>query len=288
VTLASNSTGTTFFSATSGGSSTTTVTIPANSSSVSFYYADTKAGGPTITVSGGLTGTAQNETIVAAAADRLLITSTAVSGVAAATATLGAITVERRDPFNNLVTAGSTTVNLSSNSGGVARFAATSGGAAITTMTITNGNSNTAFFYGDTKAASPVITVGASGLTGATQTATITPDVAVKLAFGQQPTSTSQGTNFSPAVSALIQDQFGNLTAGTATVTIAIATNAGILGLGVLNGTTAKPAVTGTATFSDINITSLGGLHLAAGNGYTLKVTSGTLTSATSTPFNIS
>lgn len=391
VNLSSSSTGTASFSATSGGSPTTTMTIPAGQSSVSLFYADTKAGSPVVTASGSLASATQTETITAgtatklglsasslsltasssansgtltverqdtfgnpaatgsttavtltstsgtgvfspasplsiggaatgatfaygdtqagtwtvtasgggytsatltatispAALNKLVITSTALNGVAATSPTLGAVTVHRRDAFDNEITAGTTVVGLSSNSSGSAVFAATSGGASISSITIGAGSSTGTFYYADTKAGSPVITVSSGAVSG-TQTETIVAGTPVKLAFGQQPNSTTQGTNFSPTITALIQDVYGNTTTSTASVTIAIENNGGLLGLGVLNGTKTQSAVAGVAAFPGLNITSLAGLHLAAGSGYTLKVTSGSLAFAISDPFTMS
>ena len=288
VTLASNSAGTAVFAASSGGTPTSTVTIAAGSASTTFWYGDTKAGTPTLTASGSLTSATQDATISPAAASTFAITSAPVSGTASASATLGALTVVRLDPFGNAVVApaGGTTVTLGSNSTGTAVFSATSGGATTTTVTIPAGSSSTTFYYGDTKAGAPTITASGS-LTSATQGATITAGTATKLGFGQQPTNTAQGSSITPAVAAQVQDQFGNVTTSTASVTVAIDTNGGLLNVGVLNGTTTRSAVAGVGTFTGLNITAALGLHLAAGNGYTLKITSAGLTQAISTPFNI-
>src|SRR5205823_2469602 len=114
-----------------------------------------------------------------------VITSTAVSGGVSATATLGPIAVQEQDQFGNPVNAGVSgeAVTLSSTAGtGV--FSATSGGSNITTVTIPNGSSSTTFFYGDTKAGTPTITVAhaaAPALTSDTQQETITAGAASKL-----------------------------------------------------------------------------------------------------------
>ena len=184
VNMASNSTGTAAFAATSGGASITSVTIPAGQSSASFFYGDTKLGSPAITASAvGLSSAPQTEGISAANAAKLAITTAPVSGVASATANIGPITVERRDTFNNPVTGGSTIVNLSSNTAGTAIFAATSGGAGITQVTIPNGVSTTTFHYGDTKPGTSTVTAASSGLTSSTLSATISPLPATKLVF---------------------------------------------------------------------------------------------------------
>ncbi|HEX3827728.1 MAG TPA: hypothetical protein VHV82_10700, partial [Sporichthyaceae bacterium] len=285
VTLTSNSTGTAIFSATSGGGSVSSVTIPAGASSVAFYYGDTKAGTPTITAGGTLTSATQGETITVGPAAKFVLTSP-VSGTASATATLGPITVQEQDTVGNPVLApiGGTTVTLTSNSTGTAHFALTSGGSAITSVTIPVGFSSVTFYYGDTKAGSPTISAGGT-LTSATQTETITAGTATMLAFGQQPSSTAQGSTIAPAITVQIQDQFGNLTTSAATVAIAINHNGGLLGLGALSGTKSKSAVAGVATFNDLSIAGL--LGVGAGPGYTLQVTSSSLTAATSTGFSI-
>ena len=92
-----------------------------------------------------------------------------------------------------------------------------------------------------------------------------------------QPTSVAPATSIAPAVTVRILDAGGNLTASTASVVVAIGTNPGG---GTLSGTKTKAAVAGVATFSELSIN-------LAGNGYTLAATSGSLTAATSTPFNI-
>jgi hypothetical protein len=69
VVLTSTSTGTAVFAATRRGAALSTVTIPAGSSSVSFFYGDTEAGTPTVTAAvAGLTPATQVEVVTAAAA----------------------------------------------------------------------------------------------------------------------------------------------------------------------------------------------------------------------------
>jgi len=74
------------------------VSIPGGSSSVNFYYGDTKAGSPVITASGSLASATQTETITAAAANKFVYTTSAVSGAASSTASLGPITSRSRTP----------------------------------------------------------------------------------------------------------------------------------------------------------------------------------------------
>lgn len=289
VTLTSNSTGVAVFAATLNGTPTTAVTIPLNGSSATFYYGDTAPGAPTITASGTLTSGTQVQAIVVGPAAKLAITSGSIGGVASESASAGPVTVQVRDIANNPVNTG-TVVALSSNSTGTAVFAATSGGAGVTSRTIPSGQSSVIFFYGDTKAATVTVTAAATGLTNATTSGAITPAAATRLQFGQQPTNTAKSATITPAVTARILDRFGNLTTSAASVTIAIDNNPpSLLGLtaGTLNGTKTRSAVVGVVTFNDLRVDG-GALNLGGtGNGYTLKVSSTGLTQAISNPFNI-
>jgi hypothetical protein len=107
----------------------------------------------------------------------------------------------------------------------------------------------------------------------------VSPAGAAKLAFGQQPTNTVVNTSISPAVTVEVEDSFGNVETGdnTDSVTMAIGTNPGG---GTLSGTNPVTVSAGVATFSNLSIN-------AVGNGYTLTASSGSLTGATSNPFNI-
>ena len=269
-----------------------TATALTNSSGVATFsgLSVDKAANYTLTAtSSGLTSaTSSSFTITAAAAAKFVITSTAVSGAASATANLGPITVQEQDAFGNPVNApvGGTTVTVTSNSTGTTTFSATLGGSPVSAVSIASGASSATFFYGDTKAATPTITVSGS-LTSATQVETVLAGAAAKLLFGQQPTNTARGATITPAVTVQVLDQFANLTTSTASVVIAIGNNAGLLGLGVLYGTTTKNAVAGVVTYSNLSIDGailgIGG----KGTGYTLVVTSTGLAGATSAPFNI-
>src|SRR5207302_371306 len=102
---------------------------------------------------------------------------------------------------------------------------------------------------------------------------------AAKLAFTVQPANTIAGVSVSPVVRVAVEDTYGNtVTSSSASVTVAIGTNPGD---GTRQGTTSASAVSGVASFSNLSIQQ-------AGNGYTLTASSGTLTGATSSAFNIS
>jgi len=118
--------------------------------------------------------------------------------------------------------------------------------------------------------------------TGNSLSITVLPSQPAQLAFTQQPSTTQVNTVMTPAVAVAVEDAYGNLTpayTGTVTLSAAFNPNTGDAtdppGLPV----SATPA-SGTATFSDLAIGEVG-------NGYTLQATSGSLTPATSTPFDV-
>lgn len=124
------------------------------------------------------------------------------------------------------------------------------------------------------------LVASAGSLTGATSTGfKITPAAASHLVFSQQPTSAVAGVAVSPAVAVSALDAFDNVdTAYAASVDIAMGSNPGA---GTLSGSTPVTPVHGVATFGNLSINK-------SGTGYTLHATSGSLTDATSGPFNIS
>jgi hypothetical protein len=108
--------------------------------------------------------------------------------------------------------------------------------------------------------------------------ASVTLDPATKLAFGQQPTTTTSMLTISPPVTVRVLDAANALvTTSTVPVTLALGNNpAG----GTLNGTLTRNAVNGVATFPDLSLAK-------AGTGYTLRASSPGLTSANSATFVI-
>ena len=99
-----------------------------------------------------------------------------------------------------------------------------------------------------------------------------------KLAFSVQPTTTAISVQISPAVEVQIQDSLGNLVP-IATDSVTIAKGPGSPA-GTLGGTLTVSAVAGVATFSNLTIDT-------AGSNFMLRATSGILTLADSTTFNI-
>jgi hypothetical protein len=113
-----------------------------------------------------------------------------------------------------------------------------------------------------------------------TTTSWTAPPPPVKLAIATQPGNGVANTTLSPFPAVVAQYGDGSTASGyTGPITLAIKSGTGTAGA-VLNGTTTVNAVNGVATFSDLSIDS-------AGIGYVLTATSGGITPADTTPFNI-
>ena len=187
--------------------------------------------------------------------------------VIAAGSVSNVITVQTQDLSGNPVNATKNIgINLATNSSN-GKFDTSASGqfdGSITSITIPFGSSQASFYYKDTTAGTPVISVASSGYTGGFQSETVTPSVKNKLVWGTQPPTPVTAGAVWTAFTVKITDQYGNQTADTDGVTITSFS-------GTLGGTTSKAAVAGLATFSNITRTLSGTL--------TLKASSGTLTS---------
>src|SRR5207244_2177655 len=123
------------------------------------------------------------------------------------------------------------------------------------------------------------LTSSATGLTGTTSAAfNIEPAAANRLVFTGQPTNTTAGATFTPAVTVTAEDGLGNtVTSFNGSVTVAIGTNPSG---GTLSGTSTVTASNGVASFSSLSINK-------AGTGYTLAASASGLTGSPSAAFNI-
>ncbi|MGH7615339.1 MAG: beta strand repeat-containing protein [Gemmatimonadales bacterium] len=186
-----------------------------------------------------------------------------------------AIEVEVRDAGGNRVTSASNLVDVAIlNNAGGGTLAGDNSNNAVSGLATFNTLSINSAGTGYTLQAT------ATGLTSAVSAGfNIAVGGATKLGFVQQPSNATGGATISPAVTVEIQDAGGNrVTGATNSVALAIGVNPGPGA--ALTGGNAVPAVNGLATFSNLSIDS-------AGTGYTLVATSGALTQATSTSFNI-
>jgi hypothetical protein len=125
---------------------------------------------------------------------------------------------------------------------------------------------------------SKTIVVIATGFSNASVSQTIGAGAPAKVVITTQPTAPAEnGAALAIQPVVAIQDQYGNATTSTASVTAAA-----VQGTWALGGTTTVAAVGGTVTFSGLKATSD-----AAVASVTVTFTSGSLTAATSSAFNI-
>ncbi len=108
----------------------------------------------------------------------------------------------------------------------------------------------------------------------------VPPGSAANLAFAIGPSGAAPTVAFATQPVVMIQDAAGNtVTSSTDAITLAITPLTGTGGAALTVPTTVS-AVSGVATFAGLTID-------LAGTGYTLTATSGTLTAAISSPFNV-
>jgi len=234
------------------------------------------ASGYTLVASSGslTTATSATFTITPAAAAKVIFTGQPNDGTAGV-ALAPAVAVAIQDAFGNSVPSATNavTVGIGTNP---------NDGTLAGTKTVNASNGAASFpDLSINKAASGYTLVASSGalITDTSATFTITPGAATTLVFiVQPPTFAERAQYFAPAVEVAIRDGFNNTVMGsTDPVTLSLETNPGG---GTLGGTTTVNASAGVATFAELSIDQ-------SGSGYTLLAASGTLTSATSTPFGI-
>jgi hypothetical protein len=142
---------------------------------------------------------------------------------------------------------------------------------------VPSGDGKSATFTGHITGTATIHTVSGALTSTDSGTITVIAGAAAKLVFSAQPSNSYAGVTIAPAVAVTITDAAGNtVTTATNSVTMAIGTNpAG----GTLAGTTAVPAVNGTATFSNLSINN-------PAIDYSLTASAAGLTGATSAAFN--
>ena len=232
----------------------------------------TGAGYTLVATSGALSPLPSIAFNVVAGAPALLAFGSQPTNALAGNAIAPAVTVQIQDALGNLTaSAANVTIAIGTNPGGgtlagTATVAAVGGIATFANLSI------------DKVGTGYTLAASSAGVAGAASNAfNITAGAAAKLVYGQQPTNTVSGQAITPAITLMITDNFGNLTASAANVTLAIGANPGG---GTLSGTATVAAVNGTATFGGLSIDK-------AGTGYTLVAASAGLAGATSNAFNI-
>jgi hypothetical protein len=203
------------------------------------------------------------------------------------------LTITAKDASENTVTAyagnksltfaGAATIGANSptvtDSGGTARSFGTAETISFSNgVASISGSSNGVMTLYKAETASIVVSDGTIS-NGSGLSVTVTAAAASKLAFTQQPSSSTGGVAFGTQPKVAVEDQYGNtVTTNTSSVTLAIGTNPGS---GTLTcATNPLAASAGVASFSGCAIDK-------AGTGYTLTATDGSLTSATSGSFDV-
>ncbi len=241
--------------------SATTITsssLAPGTSLVQVCYGNPTAGSYSLTfASSGLTSATQNE--IALNATKIVFTSAPVTGLDSTSATLGPISIALENGAGTLEPnpAGvSVSVGLSSSStGGI--FSLTSGGVAVTTVTIGPAASSATFYYGDANSGSPTITASLGLLTSGTQVETITSGSPYQIGITTKPlvgTIMSSAPNLGP-ITIAIEDSSGNPTnaATNMTVTLSDGGSGGSFSLysgGACQATTITSLVISTGTQS--------------------------------------
>jgi hypothetical protein len=256
----------------------TTVTPVAGIATFAGLSIDTPGSGYTLVASSGTLSVATSDPfdISAGAAMRLAFTQQP-STAGAGTVISPAVTVGVQDASGNTVTSYSAPVAVALGTNpaggtlsGVVAVAPIDGVATFTDLSL------------DLAGSGYTLVASSGALAAATSdpfdVVDVTPGTATQLAFTQQPSAATAGAVISPAVAVAARDANGDLVASYDTpVGIAIRDNPSG---GTLSGGGSVVPVGGVATFAGLSIDR-------PGSGYTLVASSGTLTVATSVPFNI-
>ena len=261
----------------SGGSA---VTVSAGIATFSSLSINATGNGYTLVASSNPahgTATSSSFNITPGSANKLVFVQNP-NNTAAGSAVTPAVTVAVEDANGN-VESGDNSTQVSLAIGNNPGSGTLSGGSAVTVSagvaTFSSLSINkTGTGYTLTASSSPSFTIATSS------SFNITPGVATKLAFVQNPTTTAAGSAVTPAVTVAVEDANGNVETGdnSTQVSLAIGNNPGS---GTLSGGSAVTVSAGVATFSSLSINKTGA-------GYTLTASSNpSLTAATSAAFNI-
>jgi hypothetical protein len=211
------------------GPAVVATTLAAGAGGATFWFRAVETGTFDVAATApGLVGASQTETITPAVADRLVFATS--SQAVAAGACSGAVTVRSMDPLGNVsALASGATVDLASTAaiGFTFHSAAGCGSAPVTSVAIPAAGSETTFFFRATVAEAVTVSVSAPGLTGASQTQTITPAAADRLVFSTGSQSVTAGL-CSGAVTVRSMDPLGNVSPLPSGATIGLASTAAI------------------------------------------------------------
>ena len=232
-----------------------------------FVWASSNPNAVTVGPSGSATAVSNGEATITATAE-------GVQGTASVTVVQEAATISVTPASATLTSLGETaqlSVNaVDANGNAIADPAISWSSSDEDVLTVDASGLATAVLNG-----SAVVTATSSGISA---TATMTVDqVAVTLAFIEEPTTAEAGLSFAAAPAVSFFDGLGNVIPGaTGTVTVGIGTNPND---GTLSGTKTRSLSGGVALFDDLSI-DRDGL-------FTLTITSAGLASASSLPFTV-
>ncbi|HUO09550.1 MAG TPA: Ig-like domain repeat protein [Phycisphaerae bacterium] len=189
--------------------------------------------------------------------------STVVAGVAISPG----VTVAVEDGFGNVITTNTSNVTISTASGpgsvgGTTTVHAVAGIATFSNLLLTAAGNYT-------------LSAASGNFTATSNSFLVNPAAAAHLTFQEAPSNITAGQAFSPTITALLTDQFGN----TATTDVSNVTISTASGPGAIIGTATVQAANGFATFSNVTINKTG--------TYTLSISGSGMTSATSGSFDV-
>jgi hypothetical protein len=226
------------------------------------------AGSRSVSVSAnGLASDGSSVSVSPAAASRLTMSIP----TAATAGTPVNVTVTAYDPYGNLATGFTGTVHLDSSD---------SAGQGLGDYTFTPANLGTRTVpFAFITAGSESVSITSSGLTGDQKTGiTVSPAVASKVEFVDEPVSTFRNTALPEVVTVQVKDQYGNPVSTSVPVTLTLQGNPGAATLKGI--TTVMSDATGKATFTGLKLNK-------SAAGYTLVANSSVGTSAPSDPFTV-
>jgi hypothetical protein len=214
------------------------------------------AGNYTIQATDGTDTAASTASVVTPATVVNLALAQQPSDVVAGEVMAPAIVVQATDPYGNVVSGDTITLDVESYPSGAVY-------SSFTTTTDDNGDATFDGISVSTAGSYVFVATDATTSTGNSNSFVVSPAAASMLVFGQQPSNVATGIAISPNVVVDIEDQFGNLvTTDNSNVTLTLNS-----GDGALNGTLMVQAQNGVATFSGLSLNGAGIYTIGADDG---------------------
>ena len=229
----------------------------------------------------GITSTAFNIVAATGAAMKLAFTGQPASSVGAGQQlNASGVRVSVQDAAGTTVTTASVfiTITIEANPGG----ALINNNATLISATSSSGVATFSNLFLDKVGTGYTIKASATGYAPIISSSfAVTPAAATRVGFLTQPATLTAGTPFSPAISAAVQDQFGNtVTGATNTITIGVTHSSLNIPFSTGQNQVSVNAANGLVTFSGLTINK-------AASGARLFISSTNLTGALSQTFDI-